>query len=195
MNVELIAEVCHEANRVYCKSIGDNSQTTWDNAPEWQRKSAITGVQYHLDNPNSKPEDSHNSWLREKEADGWKYGPVKNVETKEHPCYVPYSELPVEQQKKDALFIAVVRSFKDVFIENGNNDPLTFGQKAVGLNFNPSGDDAVGKVKQKFADAIDQLNDLRNTTTNSEVKRMCSVAITESQTAQMWAVKAITWRD
>ena len=72
---------------------------------------------------------------------------------------------------------------------------LTFGQKAVGLNFNPSGDDAVGQAKQKFADAIDQLHDLRSTTESPEVKRMCSVAITESQAAQMWAVKAITWKD
>lgn len=76
-----------------------------------------------------------------------------------------------------------------------NMNELTFGQKAVGLNFNPSGDDAVGQAKQKFADAIDQLNDLRGTTTSGEVKRMCSVAITECQTAQMWAVKAITWED
>jgi hypothetical protein len=75
------------------------------------------------------------------------------------------------------------------------NKELTFGQKAVGLNFNPSGDDAVGQAKQKFADAIDQLNDLRNSTTSGEVKRLCSIAITESQAAQMWAVKAITWKD
>jgi len=24
--------------------------------------------------------------------------------------------------------------------------------------------------------------------------RLCSIAITEAQTAQMWAVKAVTWR-
>jgi hypothetical protein len=72
---------------------------------------------------------------------------------------------------------------------------LTFGQKLVGLSFNPSGDDAVSQVKQTFANAIDQLNSLRSTTTSGEVKRMCSVAITEAQTAQMWAVKAITWKD
>lgn len=75
------------------------------------------------------------------------------------------------------------------------NKELTFGKKAVGLSFNPSGDDAVGQCKQKFADSIDQLNDLRNSTTSGEVRRMCSVAITEAQTAQMWAVKAITWKD
>ncbi|MCA0229876.1 MAG: hypothetical protein LCH91_05390 [Bacteroidetes bacterium] len=75
------------------------------------------------------------------------------------------------------------------------NTELTFGQKAVGLTFNPSGDDKVGQIKQTFADAIDQLNNLRNTTTSGEVKCMCSVAITDAQTAQMWAVKAITWKD
>lgn len=72
---------------------------------------------------------------------------------------------------------------------------LTFGQKAVGLTFNPSGDDAVTNAKQAFANAIDQLNDIRNTTNSSEVKRMCSIAITDAQSAQMWAVKAITWKD
>lgn len=72
---------------------------------------------------------------------------------------------------------------------------LTYGQKAVGLTFNPSGDDAVGQAKQTFANAIDQLNDIRNQTTSNEVKRMCSIAITDAQSAQMWAVKAITWKD
>ena len=71
----------------------------------------------------------------------------------------------------------------------------TFGQKAVGLSFNPSGDDAVGTCKQKFADSIDQLHELRNSTTSGEVKRLASVAITETQSAQMWAVKALTWKD
>jgi hypothetical protein len=71
----------------------------------------------------------------------------------------------------------------------------TFGQKAVGLSFNPSNDDAVSKCKQIFADAIDQMNELRKTTESSEVVRMASVAITEAQTAQMWAVKAINWKD
>jgi len=71
---------------------------------------------------------------------------------------------------------------------------LTFGQKAVGINFNPSGDDAVGQCKQNFADSIDQLNELSNCTKNVEVQRLCSVAITEIQTAQMWAIKALTWK-
>ena len=71
---------------------------------------------------------------------------------------------------------------------------MTFGEKAVGLTFNPSGDDAVAQCKAEFAAVIDRMNDLRSTTDSQEVKRMASVAITEAQTAQMWAVKAIIWR-
>lgn len=71
---------------------------------------------------------------------------------------------------------------------------LTFGQRAVGLTFNPSGDSAVHNCKAEFARVIDRMNDLRNASPDPEVKRMASVAITEAQTAQMWAVKAITWR-
>lgn len=71
----------------------------------------------------------------------------------------------------------------------------SFGQKAVGLSFNPSGDDAVGTAKQTYADVIDQLNNLRNRSDSPEQKRLASIAITEAQGAQMWAVKALTWKD
>lgn len=72
---------------------------------------------------------------------------------------------------------------------------LTFGEKAVGLNFNPSKDNAVDQCKKSFAKLIDQQNDLRNSAENGETKRLCSVAITELQTAQMWCVKALTWKE
>ena len=75
------------------------------------------------------------------------------------------------------------------------SDELTYGQKAVGLTFNPSNDPKVDSMKREFAIIIDTLNDLRNSTESGEVKRLASVAITEAQTTQMWAVKAITWQD
>lgn len=74
--------------------------------------------------------------------------------------------------------------------------PMSFGEKAVGLTFNPSQDPAVYTCKSSFARAIDQMNDFRhNPTTTQEAKRLASIAITELQGAQMWAVKALTWRD
>jgi len=75
---------------------------------------------------------------------------------------------------------------------------LTFGERAVGLNFNPSVGDtniAVNDIKTKAAAFIDKCNQLRDLTDNGEMKRMYSVAITEAQTAQMWAVKAVTWNN
>lgn len=112
MNIENIAQVCHEVNKAYCESIGDNSQPSWDNAPEWQKSSAINGVKFHLDNPDAPPSASHESWLKQKTEEGWKYGPVKNPDTKEHPCFVPYEELPTEQKSKDYLFKQVIHSLK-----------------------------------------------------------------------------------
>jgi len=112
MNVEQIAKTCHEVNRAYCFSIGDDSQLPWADASDWQKESAVKGVQFRLDNPESTSEELHESWLKEKEDTGWVYGKVKDPKKKEHPCMVPYEDLPQEQQAKDALFIAVVESFE-----------------------------------------------------------------------------------
>lgn len=105
-----IAKVCHETNRAYCQVIGDYSQPTWDDAPEWQKQSVIAGVEHVLKNPGAAPEDSHNSWLKQKKEEGWTYGPAKDSVQKLHPCFVPYWELPEEQKVKDRLFLAVARS-------------------------------------------------------------------------------------
>lgn len=70
---------------------------------------------------------------------------------------------------------------------------MTFGEKAVGLTFNPSGDDRVQRLKAMYAAIIDELNAMRED--RSEQARLASIAITEAQGAQMWAVKAATWKD
>ena len=110
MKIEQIAELAHEANRTYCRLIGDNSQVAWSEAPQWQRDSAISGVIFHIEHPGSPPSQSHEEWLKTKYAEGWKYGKVKDAEKKEHPCCVPYTELPLEQRIKDILFLNIVES-------------------------------------------------------------------------------------
>lgn len=110
--LEQIAETCHEVNKAYCESIGDNSQPSWSGAPDWQKESARNGVKFHISNPDAAPEDSHKNWMKSKEDEGWTFGYVKDASKKEHPCLVPYKQLPKEQQTKDALFISVVHSFQ-----------------------------------------------------------------------------------
>jgi len=70
----------------------------------------------------------------------------------------------------------------------------TYGQKAVGLDFNPSNNGFVSTVKQNYAMIIDGLNEMRAATEDTEQKRLIAIAITEAQSACMWAVKAATWK-
>ena len=108
--VDNMARVCHEVNRAYCEALGDLSQPAWEDAPEWQKSSARTGVLLHLNDPTAGPKASHESWLRQKLAEGWVWGPVKNPDLKEHPCIVHFEALPREQQAKDFIFRAVVHA-------------------------------------------------------------------------------------
>lgn len=71
---------------------------------------------------------------------------------------------------------------------------LTYGEKAVGVNFNPGGDPKVNIIKQLYAEIIDKCDELRKEAGQGEKARLLSVAITEAQAAQMWAVKGITYQ-
>jgi hypothetical protein len=72
----------------------------------------------------------------------------------------------------------------------------TKGEYRVGINFNPSNDDMVAKIKRQAADLIDlietipgaEMRDLRG----SEVGRLKALAQTDIESAAMWAVKAAT---
>ena len=112
ISVTQIAKICHQANKAYCESLGDASQVDWESAPDWQRNSAINGVEFVLANPYALPSASHENWLKEKLDAGWKYGPVKDTEKKEHPCCVAFSELHESQQVKDVLFRNIVLSIR-----------------------------------------------------------------------------------
>ena len=105
-----IAEVAHGVNRAYCEATGDRSQPLWEDADDWQKNSALQGVLAINGNLTMTPEDSHVGWLATKNAAGWKHGPIKDTAKKEHPCMVPYDELPPFQRVKDHLFTATVRT-------------------------------------------------------------------------------------
>lgn len=110
--IEAAARVAHEANRAWCVANGDMSQPSWDDAPDWQKASAIQGVKFHMANPDAGDSASHDNWMAQKVIDGWVYGPEKNPDATPptHPCMVSFEELPDEQQTKDAIFRSIVHA-------------------------------------------------------------------------------------
>jgi hypothetical protein len=45
--------------------------------------------------------NAHEVWAQERMAQGWKYGPARSDATKEHPCLVPYEDLPESEKEFD----------------------------------------------------------------------------------------------
>lgn len=118
--IEHLAKLTHTVNKALCEASGDDSQVSWDEAPDWQKESAIEGV---IANANFTvqsggrplpPEDNHDKWMSKKLRDGWRYGPVKDAENKVHPCLLPWNELPRADRLKDILFGGIVH-FYSVF--------------------------------------------------------------------------------
>ena len=65
---------------------------------------------------------------------------------------------------------------------------MSYGERAVGLAFDPSGDPQVKRIKVCHDDRLPSG-------VSPERERLWSIAIKEAQGAQMWAVKAAAWRD
>lgn len=72
-----------------------------------------------------------------------------------------------------------------------NAKVMTLGESRCHINFNPSSDDKIGTFKRMMADAIDYCQEELLATTDGEAKRCFSIAMTELETAQMYAVKGI----
>ncbi len=72
----------------------------------------------------------------------------------------------------------------------------TYGERAVGLSFNPSADPMVDEVKRLYARIIDLcVGGMKANADNLGAVRLYEIAVKEAQGAQMWAVKAITWKE
>jgi hypothetical protein len=73
---------------------------------------------------------------------------------------------------------------------------MTKGEYRVGINFNPSADDTVGKIKRMAADLIDLIETIRASGDGhdqvTEVIRLRALAQTAIEDGAMWAVKAAT---
>lgn len=95
----------------------------------------------------------------------------------------------IDQEHYDSNSVVIVKTKPE---RRNVMSKQTRGQYLVGLDFNPSNISTVNKVKSLYAMIIDELESQKSRTSCGEVQRSIAIAITETQTAQMWAVKAIT---
>ena len=118
-----IAKACHAMNAAWAEhATPENPGEAWEDAPEWKRTAALAEVEAHLVNPNMNPAESHESWMEGKIRDGWVFGPVKDGDKKTHPLLIPYEDLPLAEQAKDALFKLTVDALKEqISIKKINN--------------------------------------------------------------------------
>lgn len=121
-----------------------------------------------------------------------------------------YKTLDEESKKNLEIQEGLMKNYADILLQRierfeGKIEntiiELTFGQKAVGLTFNPSGNDKVGKAKQLMADAIDLLEDhhaeimMKDPNVNTWIRAVLrKAAFNAIISAQMTLVKYLTWK-
>jgi len=71
------------------------------NVNDDQLESLLDGIQWREVHPEATAEENHNNWMKRKREQGWKYGPKKDFEKKEHPDLVPFAILPECEKRKD----------------------------------------------------------------------------------------------
>jgi hypothetical protein len=124
LTTEQIARVCHEANRGWQAASplpGIPVAPAWDEFPPDQQAGVIAGVEKALQ--GYTPEQMHESWVADKLAQGWTYGPTKDAEAKTHPSLRAYDDLSDDDRAKDALFLGIVNALRPLYGEDPTRLP------------------------------------------------------------------------
>jgi len=105
-----------------------------------------------------------------------------------------------KQEKEMKKYADILKQRIDVFKGLSQNRELTFGEKAVGLSFNPSKNPAVDEAKELSARLIDLVEEHSNKLDKNIMRSwMFNVLRTQAINlligAQMAVVKFLTWND
>lgn len=107
---DALARAAHEVNRSWNAYAGLAVDKSWEQMTEIEKAFARSSV-FAIITHDFSAEKTHEAWMATKQVEGWTYGAVKSEARKEHPCMVPFNQLPVEQQAKDLLWVDTVKSF------------------------------------------------------------------------------------
>ena len=126
MDYSDITKIVYEAARLEAKWSGRSVvPEPWEERDEDFRDQMIEVVEDYLKMDKlPTPEEAHDSWVKAYEKMGWKYGEKRDPVLKTHPDMVPFDALPLDEQQKDAIFLAFVYVARELlrlpqFIGNG----------------------------------------------------------------------------
>jgi hypothetical protein len=110
MNSKQIAQIVYEANRAFSEVEGAVAGPPWDSLCNEEKEEIVLSVERLSKSSGSSYAAHHNNWLAAAREAGWRYGPVLNEATREHPCFVPYEQLSEKQKKNDRMIVELVRA-------------------------------------------------------------------------------------
>ncbi len=105
-----IAEMCHEANRLYSRAQQCVTSVKWQKLDGATHNGYAEAVDHVRRNPEITPEELHDRWCEVKTAEGWTPGGKMDRVAKVHPCLKAYDELNERERLKDVLFLAIVNT-------------------------------------------------------------------------------------
>lgn len=103
-----IAYVVHEVVRAYVEARG-GYMTPWSDARPGERKAMLHVVRNVRRQPDTPPGERHAAWCDRRRAEGWRWGPVLDIEAKAHPSLMPWPELPEDDRVRECLMIGAVK--------------------------------------------------------------------------------------
>lgn len=122
--IERCAEFVYEAARIQAVAAeAPIVPEPWDMRDASFRAQFLEVIERQMGPMRSEsPEELHGSWVQAYIDMGWKYGPVRDTEAKTHPDMVPFARLEIEEQIKDAVFIALCEIARFSVYELGVSD-------------------------------------------------------------------------
>lgn len=127
ISIEIVASMCHEANRKWCEAHGESGlHKPWEEETQEEKSISINAMRELLTNHafitkadiSMCAQRAWEKWKHEKTEQGWTYNPVKNRELKHHPCLVPYyDQLNKYEKTKDRIYIAMIKMILEMYEE------------------------------------------------------------------------------
>lgn len=118
IKLEVLAAMCHAANREYCKGFGEHDlHEHWDECTQEEKNISLNAMRdlfkafdFEYVTIDSIAEATWQAWKKAKAAEGWIYGSVKNKELKTHPCLVAnYHEISGYEKAKDQIYLSLMQ--------------------------------------------------------------------------------------